>query len=994
MASTIDSYNKQVKRVSPYFAQDLVPAGTILDGNKVTIGTSGLYYGGVATGTPSYPFVTVELQTSSGGLPTGTVLGSGTITAPSPSVILKRVEVVGLSGISLSASTVYHLVMKDNNGNILYGQSFTTTTAGELVNVRLYISNDVGFKWVFSSGNIYAGGSRLVYSGTWSTTTGDYLFSVTLQDDTNIQFAEYSGLVDSYVVKKQVDDFYGLALTSANVELPDILTRMVSTGISYEGWTNSTIDKTKPYIGGTSRRVTATTGTASDEYVFEKIEGSINRLDISKFYNITNQVDSTNIIDSDDEDYIEVDVYTDDVDNLDLTACTIAFYSDDGQTNFSISFDNSLVDLVSGQWTTLLFRKGDFTLDDPLTLGLANNVEYWSECSYKVVREVTSVSGTESVWFSGIRHKGKIAKFTQRGLPIQLGTYVSEDDGLTWYNTNEFDGRTVNTDAQVESAGVECSPYLDLVNKSTLPNTQQWEYGTDTANPFTPATILENVLEQFEGVSGVNTPSFEPLHVKYAYIDNTKQLEEYNELLAKAGLLNVSTDSQGQVNILNANEYFVTTQNSGYLDPKLYKSFKKVSANKNRFYNRVVLKGGVRSKVVTSAPFSANLGTTIYLSTNESRLAPANSTVTFTFKASELIAEPINNETVSLFSWNFGVDESTTTYSNTNISLVRVRILGGDVLVTFRNTNASARYLRTIRILSQAVVVNEEIYIEESNQDSIDQFGVSTLEIESPFIQSYGFRYLALLILEKYSVPTETYELEMSYQPDLAIGQKYLVRNLQNKTVLCTIESVDTIYNRSGLISRLTLREDYLGVEGSFDTTRPYFSEASDGLMQVCYDGSNPVNQGFNAQSIPNNTWTQINFAPDVATYSPGLSLHYSILNGFTGWTDIPSGGSLPALVGITVPVGQYRVSYKVVYSANSTGTRQIRVQLYDGGSLTGTSHTSSLVTASGITTVEGEYTTGLAGLSGNLRLETRQTSGGALTLIPKECYLRVVRIA
>ena len=991
MASTIDNFNKQVKSIAPLYETDLNPAGTILVGNKAVIGTSPSTLERLSDSTSA--FYTYEIRTNNAGNPSATVLGTGTVTMPIPSVTVKLMTVSGLSGFDLAGATLYWLVCKDASGIVLSAQSFLTIGSGKLTNVRVFIANNVGTHWLFTTYNFfypdqYPDGMRKRWNGSvWSAGIGDHLFTITMEDDTNIQMADTSSIVDSYYIQSSMKDFYGISDHTASVDLADVLGRTLSAGLAYEEWTASDLSQVNPYIGGVSRLITATTTAGTDERILDP------RTNLAIFDGVTNQIDPARIILSDEDDYIHMDIYVEDTTNLDQVASKLQFFSDDGVTNFSIDFNKALNAVQPGFWNTLVFRKGDFTLNDPNSLALGARSAYWTECSYKVARTVRSSVGEVDVYFSSIVHKARSSKYSNRGLPLTLGAGVSDDNGETWFEAQTFSGRSTNTDSQSDVIAFEAKPYLELVKATTMPK-GSWEYGTSTSNPSSLAGVLENLLEQFNGTSTISVSAFDVILVRYINIDDTIQLDQYLKLICLAGLLNVATDDNGLVNILNANNYFVDPANNGFLDPRLYKEFKEIASTDTDYYNRVVIKGGVRTKVVNSAPFTAGLGTTVYLSIEEQRPANANATTTFVFDKDQLVAEPINNDTASLYSWNFGLDEATTTWNNTGMELLSVRVLGGNVLVTFKNTTAVVKFLRTIRIISQATLVIEEIEIEESNQASIDEFGLKVLEIDSPFVQTYASRYLALQVLEKYSRPTARYELDMSYIPNITIGQKYLVRDLQNKTVLTVVEGIDTIYDRTGLISRLTLRQDYIGVEGSFGTTRPYLSANRDALLNVLYDGTNPPLLGYR-QTIPNDGWHNLLFSRQAGITAFNLSnTHYSILNGL-GTREVVGPGGESANAGVELINGEvYKISYRAVFSSNSVGSRHSRLRLFNGTVSELTLEDQTIVTASGVTTMAGEvvYNCNVSGR--NVRLQVAQLSGGDLTMVARECYLRVVRIA
>lgn len=1009
--SDINSYNKQIKRVTPFFEQDLTPAGTLLDSDKSVIQTikDPIVDAGL-TGN-FYPFVLVTIEGDNAGLPDGVPIAEGFIDIDAPLGDIQEKMVKAWSTLPVfQANTTYWITVSDNNGGKLGAQSFLNDTEGKLDSLYIVVSTSAGFVWLNSAAtDVLPNGTRANWgSGQWNIFNGDRHFTLIKRDVKPLEYLDFSGILDDYFINNSWDNFYGLPHVNANFTLPSLYNKTISTGMRYESWTNSDVVESPAWTGLTSRQHAVTSTISSDSYIFEEIDSNgQNRRDLGYFNHITNQVTGGKIK-SDPSDALHYAIYIEDAQTLDLGNCKLLFYASDGQTNLSVDFTMSRTPVISNTWIELVFFKKDFVLSNPLNETFASDVEMWSFCSYKLVKQFKG--GNQSVYTSHVTHKGDVQKHGERGLPVRIGSSVSEDDGATWFNTLAFTGRIDLADSATESLSLEAISLLDMAPKATLPTEREYGYEVDgeISDHYTPSSILGDMLSRFDGVGTITLPSFDPFYVRYAYIDNEIPVEQNLRELVNAGLLRVSIDPQNNIYISNPLEYFQTNTAKGYLDTKLYRSFKRVSDGEDRFYNKVTLKGAVQYKDKDSILFGN--GKLVYNSRDVSIQVAPGTVVIHKVNKSDFSNQPLNNDTVMVQAYEVSSSANGGALSgNGDVFIDHVELRDGDVYITIRNASADDRFVTMLRLAAHVVAKGEEVNISEVNQASIDRYGVKELNIDSKFIQSYAFRYLALQVLAKHSFPTPVYELEMSYQPGIKLGDKYYIVNEFDKTVLCVVESIDTHFKNSGMVSLLTLKEEYIGDPFDLDNTRPFLSAGQDCLLNVSCNGFNPVYQSYK-YDIPNNAWTDIRFtmpqgyhALDLNGISyRGATFNYSISNGL----DVKQRQALgyPVAAGVMVPRGRYRIKYRVKFSQSVSGARQARFALYNGvandpfdsGSRQHIIRTELPKIVNGSDTfLEGEFVWNNDTYDDlNLRLEILQTSGTVIQTSAKETWMYVVKIA
>lgn len=129
---------------------------------------------------------------------------------------------------------------------------------------------------------------------------------------------------------------------------------------------------------------------------------------------------------------------------------------------------------------------------------------------------------------------------------------------------------------------------------------------------------------------------------------------------------------------------------------------------------------------------------------------------------------------------------------------------------------------------------------------------------------------------------------------------------------------------------------------------------------------------GTTSQSIANTTWVAVAWDSETAD---GEGMHDNATN--------------PERITVSVP-GWYQVDYTLVYAANATGVRQGRV-ISGGGTIPGGDSQGAGV--SGETTPVGGSCVVYVAAGDHVRIETRQTSGGALNLNRPNSQFSVRRI-
>jgi hypothetical protein len=205
-------------------------------------------------------------------------------------------------------------------------------------------------------------------------------------------------------------------------------------------------------------QASATTAGVTLEVNIERIVGSDNIASLSEFY-ITDLVDGTTQLASEDDDYVSVEVWVEDSTNINVATTPLLCMKASPDNSNYYSANLTSIDLVDGR-NIIRIRKSDFT-----AVGTID----WSD----VVRlrlTVASVAGTELVQiaaFKLIPNYEESSRYTAGNI-ITVGQAVSSDDHATYAPFIAMAGRIDTQYIDYEDVSVQATSIIDKVMKMKL----------------------------------------------------------------------------------------------------------------------------------------------------------------------------------------------------------------------------------------------------------------------------------------------------------------------------------------------------------------------------------------------------------------------------------------------------------------------------------------------------------------------------------------------
>lgn len=177
------------------------------------------------------------------------------------------------------------------------------------------------------------------------------------------------------------------------------------------------------------------------------------------------------------------------------------------------------------------------------------------------------------------------------------------------------------------------------------------------------------------------------------------------------------------------------------------------------------------------------------------------------FDLAEAIAVSGNSSTVRFFDFTDPVTtiDTITTYTGnsladgsgtdqtSDLSITDTDLFTTAVKVEITNSSSSTVYLTDLLIYGTPAKVTKNIYVKESDQDSIDKFEEKIITIDNNFVQTEDIaRSLALTILNYYSNYTNTIELEVKGNYALQLNDIMTVNvdNLNQEYVISKITNI------------------------------------------------------------------------------------------------------------------------------------------------------------------------------------------------------------
>lgn len=831
-------------------------------------------------------------------------------------------------------------------------------------------------------------------STSWvSNSNYNYCFSVVVKTTDSTNFQSVPQLVNEYrITSKLSNKFFGVNETTLEVDLYNLFTKYISLARGAENWTTSEVmDTTIAEIGGSRKIEVSTTGNITDEYVFNSELNT--RKYLNQFNNLTNVVANSNTLPSDDEDFIEIEAYIDDIETFD-TSSEIVFISEDEATKLTASFDDGLNNLVEKRWQTIKIKKEAFVVTDGNSLGLTRP-GFWQECSYKVQLKIKQATSTQSFYFRNIALTGNIEKYLQPGLPIRVGSYVSEDNGATWYAKTEFIGRTASPDTSSDNIGIRAIDGVGAIKGAFVSSASIFEKGSTITNaPKTSMQILKSIFQEYELLENVNTGVDLGLNVPYYYIDYTSPVGRYVQDLCKAGFLITNYNGDGEVSIKSPVDYLLNREYSLFLDNKIIYSYKQIPNTQELLYNRIIIKG----KKHVRRNDTIILDNDAKYPLNKIISRQADTTLIFNGEpgrtGGDLLAQPINNNTLDLSAYKLS---NFTGSGGAVVPLIRIEVIDGKIFATFRNPRPAEVKIEELTLTGDGIFHEDDVYYEITDQDSIDKYGERKLEIEADAIQTNGFFYVARTILEQFKQPTNVYEITTQYQPNVELGQIVGFMNAQGREVSGYVMQYVHNFGSDGFTTTFTIKENGKG-EGDNVVN---ISKNADALLNVAYNGHATPEYGMFYNLATGGTFRNIAFYRDTndrvsQCISNGLSLRVGDIDDDTITASKQQGFvAINPLPGVS----KYRISYKVVFLDDGEGTtRTVRVRAYNNDTLLSTLNEKTATYAFDIVTIENTFIatidTSVASGTYNIRIAASADSIVTSSLIAKECFMRVTKIS
>jgi hypothetical protein len=213
-------------------------------------------------------------------------------------------------------------------------------------------------------------------------------------------------------------------------------------------------------------------------------------------------------------------------------------------------------------------------------------------------------------------------------------------------------------------------------------------------------------------------------------------------------------------------------------------------SNEDTIINTVEVKSAIREVQPTELIF--DLSEAIEISGNSSKV------IFFDLQDPVTTIQPIENFTANSLADGSGTDrKSSITVTDTDLFTTAIR-------VELTNSNSSKVYVTDLLIYGTPAKVTKNIFIRESNQDSIDKFEEHIMTIDNNFVQTEDIaRSLALTIINYYKDYTNTIELEVKGNHALQINDLISVA-VDNINADYRITKITNIMQGSQFIQRLT----------------------------------------------------------------------------------------------------------------------------------------------------------------------------------------------
>jgi hypothetical protein len=710
----------------------------------------------------------------------------------------------------------------------------------------------------------------------YSFTPPNISISATVNLVLPVEEVDYQPIVKEFASKRMLsNEFWGLEDTQIDVVFANFFFQRLVAGINAEGWTNSTKKKKwRSLLLGTtltSDRVTIYKPylktqddffftnkdnfylTSSDNLVFS--QQTININDLSKFYKAKHTVKGVDFFLSNENDYIQFELFLTDHTLLDVNSSYLRFTNQAGDLVLDGYLSLNTNTLQNG-WNTIRIQKREFT-------GSGN----WTACSYYLYPRLKTLSGNQNVEYRNfdlVRTFDVTQGVFRQGSRIKTGYYVSGDDGLSWFFQKIDLGQLSETASQSLEIKLTAKSFLKVLTELThkdLLDVRYPRYLIDNITYYNTVSdrIINHkneVTEAINSILGIATTavaslvgtnlssSVYTLSQNYVELGTDSSLKELPRVNGRLLINGNDTLKSTLIDLLQLN-LGVLSQPANRLSLKWYKdyleptTFVNISKNlineyetidqQNSYYNKISFT--YREKGLLDETLWTTLSGTKYISilyttarevynqpildiTGSNSISSdgnSSSTLTYWLSPDKLNGIPISFP--EMISYSFSNTSGGAT-DNTGVTLKTLNIVGDNLLVEFKNTSGVAKYFINAKINCTFLPVRAETNFTTSKTKSIEKFGVSQLEIDSTYI-NYPHKNSVLqdAIFNYHGEPVRLYNLDCEYLPDVNISTNVSFVNEEGGKVEGYVYAITDNYQDGHYSTRYSIKEHIKNVK-------------------------------------------------------------------------------------------------------------------------------------------------------------------------------------